>query len=637
MSTPNNNNTASANAPQASTLGTSTGTITDSPILSSDIFHEGDVITLRKYKGDGLWKVEVNGHIMLIRIPEVQIKRVANEDGKSMKKRTSMMSLIGKRKSKSKLLGEPKIEVVPEGSNNAGTPSTPTSSTSVSDDYEKYALDKQQKKKTMRKSMMKIPSLPAKLPNQARLNAQQDLRDLREEIELLRVDIDLLIKTVGEVNPETMEDPVLSKVAKLTPNEALLEKMLSNAFQVTLNGETKSVVLADQPQLRWRDLLIPSINLNSYSATEKLKLTTLEFNLFPYKDVEQGKMEEGLNHLFGLVIHMFHELGLIKEFRIPETTLWRFVFACSRRYRAVPFHSFYHAFNVTQTLYHFLTGCGAAKAFGSLELLAMIIATMCHDMDHPGLNNDFQRKAHTRIAQLHKKSILENHHYLQAMGILAKDEFNILINMPSEQGDQVLLYVRDLILATDLSMHGLVINKLKERQKVVSRLLQKQNCHLLLDQEDKILLMCSLVKCADLSNEIREQSLAKQWAKLVLVEFFKQADTEKELKLETAAFMDRSKIIISKEQLNFIEKLCMPLYTATVAIFPKMDKCIKQMQSNRDEWDRLLNSFFVDKSTLSNQSIWEGDKKEKTPEGQNLSTTLASRASNSLKPSTKKK
>lgn len=132
------------------------------------------------------------------------------------------------------------------------------------------------------------------------------------------------------------------------------------------------------------------------------------------------------------------------------------------------------------------------------------------------------------------------------MGILDKNEFNILINMPSEQRDQVLLYVRDLILATDLSMHGLVISKLKERQKVVSRLLQKQNCHLLLDQEDKILLMCSLVKCADLSNEIREQSLAKQWAKLVLVEFFKQADTEKELKLETAAFMDRYALIYKR-------------------------------------------------------------------------------------------
>jgi len=114
-----------------------------------------------------------------------------------------------------------------------------------------------------------------------------------------------------------------------TPDEALLEKMLSTPFQVTLTNpetgerEIKSIVLADQKPFHWKELLIPCINLNSYSTTEKQKLTTLEFNLFPYKDLEPEKVQQGENHLFGLVIHMFHELGLIKEFRIPETTLWR--------------------------------------------------------------------------------------------------------------------------------------------------------------------------------------------------------------------------------------------------------------------------------------------------------------------------
>lgn len=50
------------------------------------------------------------------------------------------MSLIGKRKSKSKLFGEPKIEIVPEGSANPGTPGTPSSGTSISDDYGKLFL-----------------------------------------------------------------------------------------------------------------------------------------------------------------------------------------------------------------------------------------------------------------------------------------------------------------------------------------------------------------------------------------------------------------------------------------------------------------------------------------------------------------
>jgi hypothetical protein len=43
-------------------------------------------------------------------------------------------------------------------------------------------------------------------------------------------------------------------------------------------------------------------------------------------------------------------LGLIKEFQIPEDALFRFLMCLSRKYRDVPFHCWYHAFNVTQTV-----------------------------------------------------------------------------------------------------------------------------------------------------------------------------------------------------------------------------------------------------------------------------------------------
>jgi hypothetical protein len=224
------------------------------------------------------------------------------------------------------------------------------------------------------------------------------------------------------------------------------------------------------------------------------------------------------------------------------------------------------------------------------------------------------------------------------MAILAKPECNILLNLTPEEEDKVFIYIRDLILGTDMAMHSFIVNKLAEKKKYLARQVSKGPSHL--QQEDKILLMVTLVKCADLSNEIRAQELARQWAKLVLIEFFSQSDKEKELKLETAAWMDRSKIIISKEQLNFIEKLCMPLYRETTAIFPKMDRCIRQMQANRDSWEQLLNAFFTDKSTalpdkstLSNKSIWEHDRgkhKDKDIAKQDLSSALASRASKSV-------
>jgi hypothetical protein len=188
-----------------------------------------------------------------------------------------------------------------------------------------------------------------------------------------------------------------------------------------------------------------------------------------------------------------------------------------------------------------------------------------------------------------------------------------------------------------MAMHSLIVDKLAEKKKNLIRQLSKGPSHL--QHEDKLLLMLALVKCSDLSNEIRAQELARQWAKLVLNEFFAQSDKEKELNLEVAAWMDRSKIIVSKEQLNFIEKLCMPLYRETAAIFPKMDRCIKQMQANRDSWEQVLKSFFIDPSTLSNKSIWEhdGKRKHKDRTKEDLSSALASRASNSvIKPKKKR-
>jgi len=121
---------------------------------------------------------------------------------------------------------------------------------------------------------------------------------------------------------------------------------------------------------------------------------------------------------------MFHYLQLPQQFAISDITLFRyyskyhcaststlmrlflfrFIMTVARRYRDVPFHNFFHAFNVTQTLFYFLTTGQAAQILGPLEQLALVIAAICHDCDHPGLNNDFQRKAQTKIANLHKKA-----------------------------------------------------------------------------------------------------------------------------------------------------------------------------------------------------------------------------------------
>jgi len=315
---------------------------------------------------------------------------------------------------------------------------------------------------------------------------------------------------------------------------------------------------------------------------------------------------------------MFYKLGLVEEFQISNTTLFRFCKTICMRYRLVPFHNFYHAWNVCQTLFVFLVSVGAGCFFGPIEKMALMIAALCHDCDHPGLNNSFQTKASTRISNLYKKSILENHHLVQCMNILEQPECNILQNMNKESKDAVELYIRHLVLATDLALHGVIHVKLIERKKTLAKYSHVSQ----MDEDDRILLMCCLLKCSDLSNEIRPTHIAKKWAKLVMQEFVKQSDKERELDLPVTPFMDKHSIILSKEQINFIEKLCMPLYETLSVIFPWVQNCIKQMTTNRNEWNSRLENFYSNDISsikkLSNRSIWEreqvkGKKWEKSP------------------------
>jgi len=245
-------------------------------------------------------------------------------------------------------------------------------------------------------------------------------------------------------------------------------------------------------------------NLNAVEKSHLDNLGSAKFNVLEL--VEQMGMEDEPqvheHYLWLLIMHMFHNLDLVNTFKIPEHNLYRFVATICRRYRPVPFHNWFHAFNVTQTMYYFLTTLNCKHVLGPLEMLSMLIATLCHDADHPGLNNMFQAKAQTQIASLHKKSTLENHHLLQAMSVLSLPECDVLEGLDDDQVGTLSHYVRDLILATDLSLHEMLKKDLNSRKKKVAKAFQNAK-RSVLDAADMTSFICCVIKASDLSNEIR--------------------------------------------------------------------------------------------------------------------------------------
>ncbi len=106
------------------------------------------------------------------------------------------------------------------------------------------------------------------------------------------------------------------------------------------------------------------------SEEKKELLETLDFDPFTY----EGDQEK----LILLIEEMFSNMGLIHEFRIPKEQFHRFLIILHAKYRHVPFHNFLHAFNVTHSMYYFLSKCDAKENFGRMEILALLLSCLCH-------------------------------------------------------------------------------------------------------------------------------------------------------------------------------------------------------------------------------------------------------------------
>lgn len=59
-------------------------------------------------------------------------------------------------------------------------------------------------------------------------------------------------------------------------------------------------------------------------------------------------------------------------------------------YRDVPYHNWSHAFAVGHFCYLLLKMDAVKSGLNELERLALLVACLCHDIDHRGTTNAFQ-------------------------------------------------------------------------------------------------------------------------------------------------------------------------------------------------------------------------------------------------------
>ncbi|XP_064153086.1 3',5'-cyclic-AMP phosphodiesterase 4D-like isoform X2 [Anguilla rostrata] len=281
---------------------------------------------------------------------------------------------------------------------------------------------------------------------------------------------------------------------------------------------------------------------------------------------------------------IFQERDLLKTFRIPLDTFITYLMTLEDHYHGdVAYHNNIHAADVTQSTHVLLSTPGLEAVFTDLEILAAIFASAIHDVDHPGVSNQFLISTNSELALMYNDaSVLENHHLAVGFKLLQEENCDIFQNLSKKQRQSLRKMVIDIVLATDMSKHMNLLADLKtmvETKKVTS------SGVLLLDNySDRIQVLQNMVHCADLSNPTKPLQLYRQWTDRIMEEFFSQGDRERDRGMEISPMCDRHNASVEKSQVGFIDYIVHPLWeTWGDLVHPDAQDMLDTLEENR-EW-----------------------------------------------------
>ncbi|XP_020758030.2 3',5'-cyclic-AMP phosphodiesterase 4A isoform X5 [Odocoileus virginianus] len=312
-------------------------------------------------------------------------------------------------------------------------------------------------------------------------------------------------------------------------------------------------------------------------AQELENLNKWGLNIFRVSDYAGGRS------LSCIMYTIFQERDLLKKFRIPVDTMVTYMLTLEDHYHPdVAYHNSLHAADVLQSTHVLLATPALDAVFTDLEILAALFAAAIHDVDHPGVSNQFLINTNSELALMYNdESVLENHHLAVGFKLLQEDNCDIFQNLGKRQRQSLRKMVIDMVLATDMSKHMTLLADLKtmvETKKVTS------SGVLLLDNySDRIQVLRNMVHCADLSNPTKPLELYRQWTDRIMAEFFQQGDRERERGMEISPMCDKHTASVEKSQVGFIDYIVHPLWeTWADLVHPDAQEILDTLEDNRD-------------------------------------------------------
>uniref|UniRef100_A0A0G4I9V4 Phosphodiesterase n=1 Tax=Chromera velia CCMP2878 TaxID=1169474 RepID=A0A0G4I9V4_9ALVE len=195
---------------------------------------------------------------------------------------------------------------------------------------------------------------------------------------------------------------------------------------------------------------------------------------------------------------------------------------------------------------------------------ALVVAALCHDLGHPGVNNGFLSNTQTFIAQTYNDTaVLESMHAALACMVLDDDRCDIF-ECAGARKKELKQVIVNAILKTDMTLHGGMTAKLKTLKEGSDR------------------------EQADIANPLMDRRPYVDWAERVCAEFLYQNLMEQELGLPPSMPVVKNLGLrcLAPAQTGFIDFVCTPFFSSLAKALPTLAPRMDTMAAN---------SFFKEK------------------------------------------
>lgn len=317
------------------------------------------------------------------------------------------------------------------------------------------------------------------------------------------------------------------------------------------------------------------------------------------------------------------------------------------RYLPNAYHNEAHGATVCHMSWWFAKQIGLIDKVTQLQVCALLVAALAHDVGHIGRTNLYCNKALHAFGMIWNEAApLENMHAATAFSVM-RDDANIMGSLtPGERTSWRKDIVR-LILATDLKEHHSSLAKLKaqmenedfgqDNRDGSDALKEKFELEMSMEAD-------TIIKSSDIGQGMVPWDPHREWSYRVLAEFFAQGDEEKVLGLPVSPLCERKGYNIVGNQGFFIDCLCRELFTFLGRMCKPdspgkaaLDECLALADKNKELWkeeqpnfnsDTVSNQYCLDRfgsaGSLNKETCypyeWEKDNvpKERVPTAQNL-------------------